>query len=187
LSRYQSVWISSLALVTITVASWTCGLAQATQTQNSDDRTETPKSGSITGRVVNESGQPLVNAAVYIRTFGSAGQSNVTATDDEGKFQVGGLDPVAYQVWAVVPAYISPPRDPDSIQAPYNRVGDSVKLELVRGGVITGMVTTSAGEPVVAVRVFAYMLRDGNGQPPRYGTPFRSSPLMIVGFIESTG
>lgn len=176
LSSYQNVWISSLALVIITVASWTCGLAQAQQTQTSDDRTETPKRGSITGRVVNESGQPLANAAVYVRAFGAAGQGNVTATDGEGNFQVGVLDPVAYQVSAVVPAYTAPPRDPDSSQAPYYRVGDSVKLELIRGGVITGMVTTSAGEPVVAVRVFAYMLRDGNGQPPRYGIPFRERP-----------
>lgn len=173
MSSYQNVWISSLAVVIITVASWTCGLAQATQTEISDARTETPGSGSITGQVVNESGQPLANAAVYVRTFGFAGQGNVTTTDGEGNFQVGGLDPVAYQVWAVVAAYTPAPRDPDSTQAPYYRVGDSVKLELIRGGVITGTVTTPADEPVVAVRVFAYMLRDGNGQPPRYGIPFR--------------
>jgi len=170
---YQSVWISSFALVIITFASWTCGLAQATRTQTSDDRTETPKSGSITGRVVNESGQPLANAAVYVRAFGSTGQGNVTTSDGEGNFQVGGLDPLAYQVSAAVPAYTTPPRDPDSNQAPYYRVGDSVKLELIKGGVITGTVTSSAGEPVVSVRVFAYMVRDGNGQPPRYGGPFR--------------
>ncbi len=174
MSSYENVWISSLALVIIIVASWTCGLAQATQT--SDDRTDTPKSGSITGRVVNESGQPLANAAVFVRAFGVAGPGNVTASDGEGNFQVGGLEPVAYQISAAVPAYTAAPRDPDSTQAPYHRVGDSVKLELIRGGVITGTVTTSAGEPVVAVRVFAYMLRDGNGQPPRYGISFREQP-----------
>lgn len=171
----------------ITLASWTCGLAQATQTPTSGDRPETPKRGSITGRVVNESGQPLANAAVYVRAFGSAGQGNATATDGEGNFQVGGLDPLAYQISAVVPAYIAPPRDPDSTQAPYYRVGDSVKLELIRGGVITGLVTTSAGEPVVAVRVFAYMLRDGNGQPPRYGGPFREQPTDDRGIYRIYG
>lgn len=91
--------------MTITFASWTCGLAQAAQIQSSDDRTETPKSGSITGGVVNESGQPLANAAVSVRAFGSVGPGNVTTTDAEGNFQVAGLDPVAYQVSAVIPAY----------------------------------------------------------------------------------
>ncbi|HYN24236.1 MAG TPA: carboxypeptidase-like regulatory domain-containing protein, partial [Pyrinomonadaceae bacterium] len=162
-------------------------MAQATQTPTSGDRPETPKRGSITGRVVNESGQPLANAAVYVRAFGSAGQGNATATDGEGNFQVGGLDPLAYQISAVVPAYIAPPRDPDSTQAPYYRVGDSVRLELIRGGVITGLVTTSAGEPVVAVRVFAYMLRDGNGQPPRYGGPFREQPTDDRGIYRIYG
>lgn len=174
MSSYQNVWISSFALAIITFASWSCGLAQATRTQTSDDRTQTSKTGSITGRVVNESGQPLANAAVYVRAFGSTGPGNVTTTDGEGNFQVGGLESLAYQVSAAAPAYTASPRDPDSNQAPFYRVGDSVKLELIRGGVITGMVNTSAGEPVVAVRVFAYMLRDGNGQPPRYGSPFRA-------------
>lgn len=157
----------------IIVATWTCGLAQTTQVNASDDRTDSPKSGSISGRVVNESGQTLANAAVFVRAYGSLGSSKATVTDGEGNFQLGGLDPVAYQIWAAVPAYTATPRDPDSTQPPYYRVGDSMKLELIRGGVITGTVTTSAGEPVVGVRVVAYMLRDGNGQSPRYGVPFR--------------
>ncbi len=170
---YQNGPTSSLALVTIIVAMWTCGLAQTTPTKTSDEGLETPKSGSITGRVVNESGQPLANASVFVRAYGSVGQANSTATNGEGNFQFGGLDPVAYQLWAAVPAHTATPRDPDSTQAPYYRVGDSVELKLIRGGVITGTVTTFSGEPVVAVRVAAYMLRDGNGQPPRYGGPFR--------------
>jgi len=171
-SNYQNVWTTFFALVIVTVASWHCVLAQGTPSRASDDRTEAPKSGSIDGRVINESGQPLANAAVYVRALGSAGPGNATVTDGEGKFQVVGLDPAAYQIWAGVPAYTATPRDPDSTQAPYYRVGESVELALIKGGVITGTVTTSAGEPVVAVRVAAYMLRDGNGQPPRYGGAF---------------
>jgi hypothetical protein len=188
LSSHQNVWISSFALVIVTLASWTSGLAQATLTETSDERTEAPKSGSITGRVVNESGQPLANAVVYVRAFGSSEQGNVRATDGQGNFQVGGLDPLAYQVWAAVPAYTAAIRDPDSNQAPYYRVGDSVKLELIKGGVITGTVTNSAGEPVVAVRVVAYLLRDGNGQPPRYGVfPFREQPTDDRGIYRIYG
>ena len=46
-------------------------------------------------------------------------------------------------------------------------------LVLLKGGVITGSVTTSEAEPVVGVRVRAQMIRDGNGQPSRYGAIFR--------------
>ena len=84
-----------------------------------------------------------------------------------------GLDPLTYMVFASFPTYVLAPRDPDSTQAPYYRVGDSVRIQLIRGGVITGSVTTPAGEPVISVRVQASMIRDANGKPLRYGASFR--------------
>jgi hypothetical protein len=146
---------------------------QTQQRSSPDESTEVPKTGAITGRVLNESGQPLANAAVSIRAFGSMGEGRGTTTDRDGTFQVGGLDPVAYLISASIPAYTPLPRDPDSTQATYNRVGDSVNLVLIKGGVITGTVTTSTGEPVVGVVVRAQNIRDGNGQPSRYGAILR--------------
>lgn len=138
-----------------------------------DEATEAAKTGAITGKVVNESGQPLPDAMVLIRAFGSVGPGRGVTTDREGTFQVSGLDPVAYLISASVPAYTPLPRDPDSTQATYYRVGDLVTLVLIKGGVITGSVTTSTGEPVVGVPVRAQMIRDANGQPSRYGAPTR--------------
>ena len=139
-----------------------------------DDSTEEPaKTGAIKGRVVNESGQPLANASVSVRAYGSVGQSRITSTDSEGNFQIGDLDPLGYMVSAAAPSYTLPPRDPNNPQLTYYRVGDSVRLQLVRGGVITGMVTTQTGEPVIAVRVRAEMIRDSNGQPAHYRPLFR--------------
>src|SRR6266851_2329310 len=122
--------------------------------------------GTINGRVVNESGQPLLGAIVYIRSAGSAIQARTTVTDSEGNFKVSNLDSAVYRVSASLPAYTTTPRDPDD-PTNYYRPGDSVRLELIRGGVITGTVTTLAGEPIVAVRVRAYLIRDAQGQPPR--------------------
>lgn len=135
-----------------------------------DDSTEEPtKTGAIKGRVVNESGQPLANASVSVRAYGSiGGQSRMTTTDSDGNFQIGELDPLGYIVSAAAPSYTSPPRDPNNLQPTYYRVGDSVRLQLIKGGVITGMVTTQTGAPIVAVRVRAEMIRDSNGQPARY-------------------
>lgn len=131
------------------------------------------KTGKITGQVVNDSGQPLANATVLVRAFGSSGPGRTITTDSEGSFQVSGLDPSAYIISALFPTYVPAPRDPDVNPIGYYHVGDSVRLEMMRGGVITGTVTRSAGEPVVVVQVRASMVRDSKGQPSRYGAPFR--------------
>ena len=125
--------------------------------------------GAITGRVVNENDQPLSDAVVSIRAYGLAGPGRTTTSNRDGTFQMGGLDRAAYLVSASAPAYTTLPRDPDNTQAPYYRVGDSVTLVLVKGGIVTGSVIASGSEPVVGVVVRAHMIRDGSGQPSRYG------------------
>ena len=163
--KLHRLWLSITLVVVFAVS-------VAAQSQRDESQTA-PTTGAITGQVVTETGQPLAGAAVFVRAYGERGQGRSTTTDAEGNFQVSGLDPLTYIVSASFSAYVTAPRDPDSTQAPYYRVGDSVRLQLIKGGVITGTVTTSAGEPVVGVRVQAYMIRDGNGQPSRYGMPFR--------------
>jgi hypothetical protein len=119
-------------------------------------------SGTISGRVVTDSGQPLGGASLFVRVVNSNGaQRNVTA-DAEGNFRINGLEPALYNISASAPAYAIEPAP-----ATYYRPGDSVRLELVRGGVITGTVTNSAGEAVISVRVRAIRIRDANGQVPR--------------------
>jgi carboxypeptidase family protein len=166
-SEGSGIFVRALMVIMI------CSFAQAQQPSSRDDKAEELTSGAITGRVVNENGQPLANASVFVRPFGVPGQGRSTTTDGEGNFQLSGLDATAYLVSAATPAYITMPRDPDSSQSAYSRVGESVRLELIKGGVITGLVATSSDEPVVSVRVRAYMIRDSNGQPPRMGLPFR--------------
>jgi hypothetical protein len=48
------------------------------------------------------------------------------------------------------------------------RVGDTARLELIRGGVITGTVTNSAGEPLIGVRVRAMMVRGTKNETPLF-------------------
>lgn len=168
MKRYCYNFVAALTLLL------TLSNALAAQSQSDESSANATRTGTISGRVVNESGQPLQNAIVVVRAFfGSGGPTRTTTTDGEGSFQVSGLDPVAYVVSASFPTYVPAPRDPDSNPIAYYHVGDSVALELIKGGVITGTVTRSAGEPVVVVPVRAYMVRDSNGQPSRYGAPFR--------------
>jgi hypothetical protein len=137
------------------------GLSNAQQAvpSPSDD----PTVGTISGTVVNESGQPLVGATISVRAAGPSVIGRTSSTNSEGHFDIKGLDNSLYFVTAFSPAYVAPPLEVDT-QAPTYRVGDTVKLVLMRGAVITGTLTNSSGEPMVAVRVRAFMVRDAAGK-----------------------
>ena len=137
---------------------------------------ETSKTGSITGKVVNESGQPLANAGVYVQAVGAARVTEPTTTDRDGTFKVSGLQPVSYTVNAAMPAYVSASFDPESGPGKQYKVGDSVTFVLVKGGVITGAVTTAKGDPVVAITVRARMIRDAKGKRLSSANISRESP-----------
>jgi carboxypeptidase family protein len=123
-----------------------------------------PNTGTITGRVINDSGQPIAHATVTVYASGLS-QPRFATTDDSGSFEVSGLDPLPYSVYASAPAHIMPPRDPDSPPATY-RLGDSVTVSLIKGAVITGAVMSPSGEPLVQVGVRALLIRDANDKPP---------------------
>jgi carboxypeptidase family protein len=120
-----------------------------------------PKTGAITGQVVDENGQPLKDALVVIRAFRSS-ESQTASTDREGQFQIDGLEPLDYNISVSKPAYLSGRPEPRS--RPY-RVGDRVSFTLIKGGVITGKVTNANGDPVAMVSVRVEMVRPGEGQP----------------------
>ena len=122
--------------------------------------------GVIDGRVVSENGQSMAGATVFVRAINSSGAGRQTTSDIEGNFRVVGLEPALYVVSAGAPAYtMAAPADPTT--PTYYRIGDTVRIELMRGGAITGTVTNTLGEPVVAVRVRATMIRDARGESPK--------------------
>ncbi|HKY43000.1 MAG TPA: carboxypeptidase-like regulatory domain-containing protein [Pyrinomonadaceae bacterium] len=141
-----------------------CVAAQGQEPPVTPKSTDEPVTGSITGRVVNESGQPIAGALATLRRTNSSG-GRTTTTDAEGNFRVNNLDRGLYIITASAAAHIFPPSDSGGPPT-YYRVGDSANVRLIRGGVLTGTVTNSMGEPVVAVRVRAMMIRDTNGKPP---------------------
>ena len=125
-----------------------------------------PVTGVIDGRVVTENGQPLAGASVLVRAVNSVGNGRSTTSDVDGNFRVTGLEPALYTVNANAPIYTTPlPSDP--LTPNYYRIGETVRLEMIRGGAITGTVTNSVSEPVVAVRVRATMIRDAQGAIPK--------------------
>jgi Carboxypeptidase regulatory-like domain len=142
-----------------------CVMLCAQQPAPTPKRTDEPATnGVIDGRVVNESGQAMAGAMVFVRAANSGGGSGRQTTSDiEGNFRVTGLEPALYTVSANAPAYTMP-MIADPFTPTYYRVGDTVRIEMIRGGAITGTVTNGLGEPVVAVRVRATMIRDARGE-----------------------
>ena len=164
---------SSLASAFVFLVLIVSAVPVVAQQLTEDTSSESPSSDAISGRVVGVNGQAIPNVVVTVRALDTQSQGKITTSDSDGTFRVTGLEAKVYLVSATGPAYTTPPRDPNSTQSNFYRVGDTVRIELLKGGIITGNVTTPTGEPVVAVQVNAYMLRDINGRPPRYGSQSR--------------
>lgn len=144
-----------------------CTVLCAQQPVPTPKKTDEPvTNGVIDGRVVNESGQAMAGATVFVRAVNSSGAARQTTSDMEGNFRMTGLEPALYTVSATAPAYTMV-SSTDLFTPVYYRLGDTVRIELVRGGAITGTVTNSLGEPVVAVRVRATMIRDARSEGPK--------------------
>jgi hypothetical protein len=89
-------------------------------------------------------------------------------TDAEGRYRVAGVPPGRYVIAPIAPAYVLqemssfPPGKPLTLSA-----GDSVEdadFRVVRGGVVTGRVTDSDGNPVVAEPVQVASADSSNGE-----------------------
>jgi hypothetical protein len=165
--------VGTLKLVVMLVVLVGCNAVARAQSQSDDKASDAVANGTITGRVVTQSGQPLANAAVILRGYGG-GESHTVFTDAEGDFKATNLRPIAYIVSGFAPTYVQAPRDPDINPIGYYRIGDSVRIEMRKGGVITGAVKKANGEPVVLLNVRAFMVRDSKGTPARYSFAVRT-------------
>lgn len=159
--------VSETGRLTVIVLGSALGLAVHGQAQSSPPQkmVAEPTKGTISGKIVNENGEPMVGATLLVRRVNALTTGRMSSTDTEGSFLINNLEPGLYTILANAPGYTAAPSDPDA--PAYYRIGDSVRIELIRGGVITGTVTNTAGEPVIAVRVRATMIRDSRGQVPR--------------------
>ncbi len=126
--------------------------------------------GSITGRVIGEGGEPLSGVAVRAsgRSTGTLFATPPTAnTDEEGQFVFENLEPNVYNLSAELPGYVNE----SDVQPtpPRQRIGDNVTLRMTKGGVLTGTVTDAAGDPLVGVNVRVLRVRDLEGRSTSVG------------------
>jgi hypothetical protein len=120
-------------------------------------------SNNINGHVDGQGGETMNGATAMAAQFGGSVQPRSAIVDSSGDFKFDALDPGVYSVSAFMPGFVSPPISPDEPRH-YYHPGDSVNLTLIKGGVITGTVTTATNGPVVAAAVHAFRIKDVNGQ-----------------------
>ncbi len=136
-----------------------------------------PATGSIKGRVVADDGRPVVNATLMAQAVTGAPSVKPAQVDSEGKFSFDDLPPAGYIVIAIAPGYIDEAiSTPDPSEWPRHLIGSQLKITMVKGGVITGKVTNSKGDPVVGVPVHAVALNN---------LPSSSTDFFGVGGAES--
>jgi protocatechuate 3,4-dioxygenase beta subunit len=129
--------------------------------------------GTITGRVINSAGESLSGAVVYAGSMGGTGTRSQRATaDSNGEFKIEGLEAGLYRLATTSPGYVPTPQPTATDSQGYYRIGDSVTLRMIKGGVITGTVTDPKG-PLVAVGVYAIRVRDEEGKALSTPTIFR--------------
>ena len=169
--KFQSVFRLFLLLCCFAVS----GRAQ----QAAPEKAETPKPGSIKGRVIGDDGQPLANIPVIAVPFGRsaarrqgpgapAAMPSQTVTDEEGNFELANLAPASYSISASIPGYVAPlPEAIEGEDGAFNnlyRIGETANITLVKGGVITGKVHNANGEVLTGVGVTAIRIGNLNGE-----------------------
>jgi Carboxypeptidase regulatory-like domain len=152
------------ATVLLSTASLAGAVNGPGQTTN---KTATPKTnersaGSITGRVVNESGRAMPNAKVFVLGMGRQTVRRTVITDEAGRYVADALPRGSYGVSAQANGYVLARGPADPL---HYRPGETANLTFRKGAVITGSVINSDGEPVVGVPVSAALVRDTQGRP----------------------
>lgn len=142
-------------------------LAALFSTLTAQDVQKGVQKGTISGRVVTEDGDGLPGITVTLTLARSerVSQRRTASTDDDGNFRFNDLPPGAYRISTLSGrAYVPAPTLAGSEPRLY-RPGETVTLQMIKGGVITGRVTNAAGEPVVALQLSAIRLRSAEGYP----------------------
>ena len=154
--------LRTIHVIVITVFASLCALAQTPQPTATPESSRPPGTGMISGQVVDENNQPVPNAVVQFNSNRDSYAQTVIA-NRQGEFQIKDLAPLDYVLSARMPSYMA--GRPEPVDGRYSyRIGDRVTLKLIKGGVVTGKVTDTNGNPVVGVGVRAQMVRDTAGR-----------------------
>ena len=138
----------------------------STAVEKRDRNENPPATGSIKGHVVADDGRPVVNATLMAQAVNGPPTVRPAQVDSEGKFSFDELPSAVYIIFAVAPGYIDEAMSTgDPNDWPRHLIGAQLKIKMIKGGVITGKVTNSKGDPIVGVPVHAVSLNNPSSSP----------------------
>ncbi|MGH9768401.1 MAG: carboxypeptidase regulatory-like domain-containing protein [Blastocatellia bacterium] len=130
---------------------------------------------TVSGRATIE-GKPASGVVVVLKGYdGREWRQFAGATDAEGRFNVVGVPPGAYEIAPHAYAFVMANRSPNARNNERIVVGagetvDDVSIELVRGGVVTGRVIDEDGRPVVGSHVSLQRAPGDHASHTRFGS-----------------
>jgi hypothetical protein len=112
--------------------------------------------GSIKGRVIADDGRAFNNAVVLARALNGTMAIKTAPVAADGRFVMDDVPAAVYVIFAIAPGYVDESMTlSDLEQWPRYLIGSQPRIRLVKGGVITGLVTDAKGDPIVGVPVRA--------------------------------
>jgi hypothetical protein len=131
---------------------------------------EPPKTGSVTGVVIDEkSGARIAKAVVILRRDQEGGVGENTGAD--GKFTLRDVDPGAYVLAVERDGYVVARGQSQTVNVQAGQTTSDVQLKLLRTGAISGRVLDPDGDPISAVNVVVSAMRaKKDARPAGYAT-----------------
>jgi len=122
---------------------------------------------AITGQILAEDGKAMADTRVNLSAFSGdrvRAISRTTMTDENGRFQFRNLPNRGFSVQTYrQKGYVPKPRTTEQPAPARYYPGDSVTITMMRGGIITGRVTSASGDPLINIPVTAILIRDHEG------------------------
>ncbi len=134
------------------------------------------RGSTLSGRVIDDGGRPVEGAMVMVAPAGTLsrqkrpadGGIRTATTGEDGRFNFEDLTVRSYVFRVFAPGYVLAPDIAQTNGRPvYYHLGDNVSLRLIKGAVITGMVVSPAGEPLVGIQVRATKIKEVDGRAAR--------------------
>ena len=128
--------------------------------------TQKVANASISGKVTIKD-KPAVGVVIFAKDSGDGYsrpmRGHRARTDQTGSYRITNLSAGTYEISAIAPALV-PGSGSDSIAVSEGEEVQDVNISLVPGGVITGKITDSDGEPVIGQQVIISAVDEGPGR-----------------------